>query len=621
MATSQHYAPGLEFQLTYAEAQLMGAVCMFLSEGVIDAAKGLLKLRKAFLTLDEISQKIKQKPKAAVSSPASPSQSHSESSFRLDMDTLGKDFQALGLQLSDDQEVNVRAEELYLARLRRKLGAAGTVEQAKRLLTNARGDTEIDMDPSLLSSPSTTTLASAKSFKSISTSASAPKSTSTPTTSTTTLSTDEFIESGVNLCYGVLQLIIAVIPPSLSSALSFVGFHGSKVDGLKMLWQATEYRNIHGAIATLVLLLFYDGPTQLSDITLEDDNINNEIITATGHPIKRLERVLKQVREDFPNSALWLLQEARAMASQGHLTQAISLLDTIDSTKIEMRQIEALLLFDKTMMTIFLHNYETTSDNFIRLIAINSWSHALYTYIAGICLVEVYRALRVTDPVKANDAKRRAREYIEKAPTLMGKKRFMAKTMPFDVFLTRKVRQWHSVAQARGIDIVDAIGTSPIHEIIYFWNGFKSMPDSALDKSLEMLNYSTTPEAQKMAPETQDEALIRYTLNSIVLRSYKSQQPERTVEGLKMLDDNVLPHIYTTTADNKIVYNKSHGDPWVGPVSIYERAVFEWKIKGRKGITAVKYYLKAANNWADDYELSTRVGMKIKSATERIESL
>ena len=37
---------------------------------------------------------------------------------------------------------------------------------------------------------------------------------------------DVFIESGTNLCYGVLQLFISVIPPAILRLLSVIGFKG-----------------------------------------------------------------------------------------------------------------------------------------------------------------------------------------------------------------------------------------------------------------------------------------------------------------------------------------------------------------------------------------------------------
>lgn len=39
---------------------------------------------------------------------------------------------------------------------------------------------------------------------------------------------DEYIESGGNLCYGTLLLLIGMIPPAMSKLLSILGFHGGE---------------------------------------------------------------------------------------------------------------------------------------------------------------------------------------------------------------------------------------------------------------------------------------------------------------------------------------------------------------------------------------------------------
>lgn len=39
---------------------------------------------------------------------------------------------------------------------------------------------------------------------------------------------DEFVISGVNLCFGVLLLILSMIPPSMRVVMSAVGFRGGK---------------------------------------------------------------------------------------------------------------------------------------------------------------------------------------------------------------------------------------------------------------------------------------------------------------------------------------------------------------------------------------------------------
>ncbi len=122
---------------------------------------------------------------------------------------------------------------------------------------------------------------------------------------------------------------------------------------------------------------------------------------------------------------------------------------------------------------------------------LNNWSHALYYYIAGASQVELYREHKQSNPDKAvspiscnlklRDEKliesqqhhaKLAEEYLLKLPALTGVRRFMARQLPFDVFVLRKVKKWQHRAKEGGLKLVDAVGVSPIEEMIYIWSTY-----------------------------------------------------------------------------------------------------------------------------------------------------
>src|SRR3979490_861598 len=109
--------------------------------------------------------------------------------------------------------------------------------------------------------------------------------------------------------------------------------------------------------------------------------------------------------------------------------------------------------------------------------------------IAGCAHVDLYRDLQTTDPDSAKTHREKATELLKKAPTLAGRKRFMAKQLPFDVYVARKVQKWEERAKEWDIDFIDAIGVSPIAEMTYLWNGTKRMNTSELETSLEKLDW------------------------------------------------------------------------------------------------------------------------------------
>lgn len=153
------YPPGTEYRVAFAEAELMGAITLFLSESYLESVKALYKLRKAYQTLDEISKSIRESKKPAKSS---------DHKSTLD---------SLSLAVSDDQEMASLVEKFQKTRLNR--------------LNESNNATPV---------------------------ASSAASMNTTTSSATALhqgseTIEEFIESGVDLCFGILQLVISIIPP------------------------------------------------------------------------------------------------------------------------------------------------------------------------------------------------------------------------------------------------------------------------------------------------------------------------------------------------------------------------------------------------------------------------
>lgn len=273
---------------------------------------------------------------------------------------------------------------------------------------------------------------------------------------------------------------------------------------------------------------------------------------------------------------------------------------------------------------------------------LNSWSRSLYYYIAGSCHLTLYRQKTPTDPKQAAHHAEKATEYFRGAPPLAGKKRFMARQLPFDVFVSRKIAKWESRAKDRKVSLVDAVGIDPVEEMIFFWNGHSRMTPEQLETSLSNLSWSESPaNKDSWARESLEEKAILNLLRAAVLRSLRRHQDARA-----LIHDHVLVH-------DKSVFKGYLKDDWICPVAHFEMAANLWmerpayiavhgppvsaldqpdsldkeveaesssssdEIERHKAL-ACKEYLEKAARW-ESYELDARIGLKVTAAIEAVE--
>jgi hypothetical protein len=188
----------------------------------------------------------------------------------------------------------------------------------------------------------------------------------------------------------------------------------------------------------------------------------------------------------------------------------------------------------------------------------------LYYYIAGAAHLAMYRRNAVTDPSLAKAHANKATELFRKAPTQAGKKRFMARQLPFDVLVARKIAKWEARAKEWNVDLVDAVGVDPIEEMIYFWNGHSRMSVTELEESLKCLDWSESPENKMWSKEGLDEKTILALLRASILRSLR-----RLDQAKQILEREILSH-------DKAEFKGPLADDWTCPTAHYEMAAILW---------------------------------------------
>ncbi|CAG7921919.1 unnamed protein product [Penicillium olsonii] len=580
---SEIYTAGAEYALCQAIAQLMSAVVGVLNESLTESIKAFYRLRKAYITLDAI-MKMEEKfmelndskkvllPTAsdlANSTAACPDTKSETSSL-----SSKKNAKAA---LVEHNEINHSMNDLSIS--------SGVVSPAS---AGASTPKHIHHDPD------------SDIFKN---------------------EIDVFVHSGANFCFGILLLLISMVPPAFSKLLAIIGFHGDKQRGLRMLWQASKFHNLIGAMAALALLGYYNGFVRYCDIMPDPTPGEADV---EGYPQERLAALLTEMRSRFPNSRLWVLEESRMKGANKNLEGALELLSS--DNRSPLKQVEALCVFEKSLNALFLHKYDVCAEAFIECVDLNSWSRSLYYYIAGSCHVVLYRQ-SLHDPKLAEEHATKAALYIRKAPGFAGTKKFMARQLPFDVFVTRKIAKWEARAKAWDVPLVDAIGVDPIEEMIFFWNGHSRMTDQQLEESLTRLAWCESDANKTWSREGHEEKAILELLRAAVLRSLN-----RFEEAKKILTTRVLNH-------DKALFKGHLKDDWVHPVAHFEMAANFWMERPtyqalhgeaeespaasdhieveRKQVRECREYLEHAAKW-ESYELDARIGLKVTAAMEAV---
>ncbi|KAI0892501.1 hypothetical protein F4806DRAFT_232655 [Annulohypoxylon nitens] len=598
------YPPGSEYALVIADAQLMSAIIAVLHESLTEALRGFYKLRKAFIALDEIMQAetayLKKKGLHsslslsnghAAASSTSKSNGHVNGTDNTDTDT--------DLEFVDADEAHSGGHT--------PLNYAGHL--AKNSIPSEKQLSQLSLDSS-----STTRPGSKKASSGLGSGAD-PEIFKDPI--------DIFIHSGVNMCFGSLLLLLSMVPPTFSRLLSIIGFKGDRERGINMLWQSARFDNINGAVAGLMLLSYYNGLLSFADILPSEEDVEKGAFG--GYPRARCSALLVQMRQRYPDSGLWRFEEARVLGNSRDLRGALTILK--DNRESKMRQVAALNNFEMALASMFIHDYDDMRDNFIRCVELNDWSPSLYYYIAGCAELENYRNAfhsQEKDESLIHMHKKRADELFRKAPTLAGKKRFLARPLPFEQFVSRKMQKWEERSKALGVDLVDVVGVSPAEEMTFLWNGTRKMGTDELKMSEKALSWDrlTAPEeASKKIKEEVDEQASRDVCRAAVERELGN------FDSARELLDSVL-------AMDKLAFRGANRDDYALPAAHYEMAALAWmevqkpELRGRideddeedwlhEKVDECQSWLDKVARW-EAFILDARIGMRVQTGMDTI---
>jgi len=573
------YSPGTEYALCIATVQIMYAVVGMMTESLTEAIRGFYKLRKAYQTLERIIQEENKYlalhpnglPTGTVNEPESLESSASELERSSGSST---EAPQVDTPLSEDSE-----EEFYDAS--EDYDGSRELHDYQGRLSSAATDLRPSLETLTITSDQTERPEKLRRLTS--------RFSDGPDAEIFAGNViDGFIHSGASMCYGMLLVLVSLMPPSFSTLVKIAGFKGDRIRGISLLWRATKFQNINGIFASFVLLGYYNGLLGFIDILPS---------AGTGaYPRERCLELLNTSRQRYPKGGLWLLEEGRTLAREKKLEEAVNILDNIPSDG-GLKQVRALIWFEKSMNYTYMHRDEEASESFLKLVEMNEWSHCLYYYMAGASLIESYRKLKETDPEKAQQHAEKAEELLKKAPLHIGKKKLIGRPLPLDVFINKKVQKWEQRSQEWSVPFADAVGVSPIEEMTYMWNGYKRMDEDQLNESYARLLWSESAANKAWSKEVVDEKANLGLLKAAIMRNKSEHDQAKT-----LLHSHVL---YLQKSD----LEGGLKDNWSLPIAHYEMSVINWEIYSVTNSTGdleeCSKWLEKAAHWGS-YELDAR---------------
>ncbi|KAH7342051.1 outer membrane protein Iml2/Tetratricopeptide repeat protein 39 [Rhizoctonia solani] len=436
---------------------------------------------------------------------------------------------------------------------------------------------------------------------------------------------EELIVAGAAFGYGLFNLVFSLLPNKVKKVVGFLGYQSDRRLGLEALHVAAGVENdVHSSFAAInISFSAYFFPSAILVLM----TYNGVILLLTGWQADE-ERIVRQYREmlisvecKYPHGSLWILNRAKLERMTGHPEKAIEILrgGLSPSRPIKFQQADALLMFELSWTLLADRQYEDAATSFLKIIEMNSWSHATYTYIAAGC----YLALAKDKP----EFKAKARALFDSIPKLLDRKKIGGKDLPTEVFIQKKIdfyKRKHIRRAGPGTenDYVDSIFISPAEELAIFWNTHCRITSTIAQAHIDNLvalsppviygPNSTSGEEKNPELDTVDELVVRDLLLGILYRA---------------IGDYALSRKYLEAVPLKETEVEGK---WTGQVAKFELAVLDLRQVAHEPNSARDKWqaaLKAATAHLDqaaarsnaNVDLSSRLDSRIMLLRDEIE--
>eukprot|EP00058_Branchiostoma_floridae_P003654 XP_002589142.1 hypothetical protein BRAFLDRAFT_114239 [Branchiostoma floridae] len=258
----------------------------------------------------------------------------------------------------------------------------------------------------------------------------------------------------VSFGFGLFQLTISMIPPSLLKIVNMLGFRVERDIGLKCLKTASKSQDMKAPLATLSLLWYHLVATPF--FALGSGGAEQGLCEA--------EKILRENEASYPTSALFLFFKGRLLRLRCQNEESLAVYNQALEACKDQREIQLLCVYEISWSQLLKLNFAEALSGFQRLKEESRWSQCYYAYLSAICY-------------GAQGKIPEARDMFKQVPKFAQKKR-----NPLELYTVRKAQQFLKAGkknQTREYVMLLAL------EVLYLWRALPTCDTDDLQKMLQ----------------------------------------------------------------------------------------------------------------------------------------
>ncbi|OXU17344.1 hypothetical protein TSAR_007471 [Trichomalopsis sarcophagae] len=180
--------------------------------------------------------------------------------------------------------------------------------------------------------------------------------------------------SAVSFGYGIFQLGVSLLPPSLLKVIHLLGFEGDRKAGLTALMYSRLSEDMRAPLATLALLWYHTIVRPF--FALDGSNVKAGVETA--------KELIAECQPEFENSALFLFFTGRIERLQSNVNGALRAYEKAVEMSTQ-REVKLLCLHEVAWCHLIRLNYGGAHSSLSKLQEESRWSKSFYAYLAAVC--------------------------------------------------------------------------------------------------------------------------------------------------------------------------------------------------------------------------------------------